>query len=685
MKSKNKRLLLLLAATVLTGCTEPSGSSQNSSTEIGSSKTGEHVLSSAKSEEPVKLTFDVPAETTIAYYEYCTLPEVVAQDNQGHRFFPTTKVTNGDQVIEVEDGKFFVALETDYTFEYTLVWNQQTLVKKTIAKVADLSAPTINTDTTSISAFVGEEVTIPALDAEDNKDKPEDLTIQAKVLHNGSEVTVSDGKFVPTEAGVYTIEYSVTDKAGNKAEKTIELNAIAKVEGEIAYFYMEGSTGFSGIVGGWTTTLRYANDANYPGSETGTALVASSTSEVSGVKITKPAVTDLTPYNYFYVDVYNPQNELVKFYINYSYNNPYINLIPKQWTRVVAKKNASGDNYEMLKTSGQVTGDAGSGKKTIFDTTCTMSSFTEMFMGLQDATNQSLYFGSMRAVNELPSLPEGVVYATAPKVKLKGSATVNAGATSAVEFETEDAEGATLGVKVRVNGGEAVEVSSSELASYSFADAGTYEFLVTLTKDGIVIYEGSIVINAVAQEDAGEVAFFYDPDTSIAAQKLEGGWGSTIGKRTDAAYPLGNDGACLEVYTHEGAVGGVFVNNPVATDLTPFRYFYVDVYNPQDATVDFLINYEWNAPYITIPSKQWIRLVADRNEAGDNFVWRKVTGNISGPTIAHQNVFTANVPANNVKKVNLCLNNNPWKSIFLGQMRGVNTLPELPAGISYLS
>lgn len=44
-----------------------------------------------------------------------------------------------------------------------------------------------------------------------------------KVTHNGSDVTITDNKFAPLEDGTYTVEYKVTDLAGNSTTKTFSV------------------------------------------------------------------------------------------------------------------------------------------------------------------------------------------------------------------------------------------------------------------------------------------------------------------------------------------------------------------------------------------------------------------------------------------------------------------------------
>ena len=94
------------------------------------------------------LTFDVEEEMVIGYYEYCEVPTVVAKDSADNLYFPvcTVKSPDGEEVA-IEDGKIFVLKEGDYTFEYTLNYNGETIVKSTKATATDLTAPDFTTIT----------------------------------------------------------------------------------------------------------------------------------------------------------------------------------------------------------------------------------------------------------------------------------------------------------------------------------------------------------------------------------------------------------------------------------------------------------------------------------------------------------------------------------------------------------
>ena len=56
-----------------------------------------------------ELSFDVEENISIAYGEYCTVPSVVAKDENGNLYFPKVVVTdsNNENVV-IEKVKFFV-------------------------------------------------------------------------------------------------------------------------------------------------------------------------------------------------------------------------------------------------------------------------------------------------------------------------------------------------------------------------------------------------------------------------------------------------------------------------------------------------------------------------------------------------------------------------------------------------
>lgn len=72
--------------------------------------------------------------------------------------------------------------------------------------------------TDNVTATKGEEITVRPATAADEVDGT--VTVTVKVTFGVTEVTVTDGKFVAENEGVYSVTYTASDEAGNTAEVT---------------------------------------------------------------------------------------------------------------------------------------------------------------------------------------------------------------------------------------------------------------------------------------------------------------------------------------------------------------------------------------------------------------------------------------------------------------------------------
>lgn len=71
---------------------------------------------------------------------------------------------------------------------------------------------------------VGEEITIPTGTLSDNVTDPALMLIERKVVGpDGKDVTVTNRRFTPTQAGTYTVTYTATDEAGNTGFATWDI------------------------------------------------------------------------------------------------------------------------------------------------------------------------------------------------------------------------------------------------------------------------------------------------------------------------------------------------------------------------------------------------------------------------------------------------------------------------------
>ena len=641
-------------------------------------------------DENAALTFEVQEEMSIGYYEYVEVPTVVAKDSNNNLYFPvcTVKSPSGEEVA-VEDGKIFVLYEGDYTFEYALNYNGETLVKTTTAKSSDLTAPEFTAVPGEFSVFSGSAVTIPAVQYEDNKDTAEDITLQVAVSLDGETVAVENNTFTAGSYGEYVIEYTVTDKAGNSAELISSVFSLKKEEGEIAYFYEKGSVGLCQVTGRWGTLLEVSDAAAYPLSENGSALKIT---EAGGIGLASamlgaPAVKDITGYEYLYIDVYNPQSEPVKFWINYIYDIPYIEIAPRQWTRVVAEKNSAGNNFDMLKYSGKIS-DAGDGSSDLFYPgdveglpNPTASDLTRVDVGMSEALNKSLYVGQMRAVTELPELPDGIVYATAPKATLLIDGAVKLNSVHKVAYEKQDLDGATLTITVSVNGGAPYAVTENE--DFTFATEGEYVFTATAATGGETIFESVATVYCVNTGD--EIVSFTNPNV-VNLNGLEPYVSNSVYTHANTfGYDSDN---VTRVNGDVNALSGIYVHNPSIKDVSGYKYLYIDVYAEQ-CDIDFTVNYQYGSPYVTVAQGSgWKRIVLENDGNGD-FIMLNKDGNVGGGDTSkvfngYVGDYVTNLAITDITDVKLtAVTDAGWRCFLIGTFAGCNELPELPANVTY--
>jgi len=634
-----------------------------------------------------KLIFEVDAETEIGYYEYCEVPTLVIKDTAGNVYFPVCVVKAPDGTeIEVEEGKFFVLRDGNYTFEYTVVFDGQTIKKTTVAKVVDRIAPEFVTDVSDITIFKGDSVAIPEVAYRDNKDAKEDLTFSVRVTREGEEVNVVNNAFVAESDGVYEIAYSISDKAGNANKLIVTATALKKTDGEIAYFYENGCINLCDIERCFSTEFVVSDEANYPLSENGFSLKITETGgyDYSGVKLGSPKLTDISDYNYFYIDVYNPQAEPVSFWINRIYDVPYINLAPKKWTRVVAVKN--GDNFDMTKYSGKIS-DTGDGSCDIFYPgeiegvpNPTAKNITGINVGMDGANNKILYLGQLRAVNELPELPQGIAYATAVKAELKISSTVRVGSTHKVEYELQDAENAELSVTVSVNGGEKKEVKVN--SDFTFDKEGLYAFTATLTRGGEVIGKSEKTIKCF--DPKGRIADFTDKDV-VKSNGLKPYVSHDV-YTTDQTYGY-NAESVTGVAGADNSLAGLSISSPDISDVSAYKYIYIDVY-AVDCDISFAVNYQYYSPFVTVKQGEWKRIVLKNDNNGD-FIMLNKDGNVG--TAAGDKVFNGytgeygeNHRTDDITGIKLvAMTDAGWRHILIGAFVACDELPELPENVTY--
>lgn len=83
-----------------------------------------------------------------------------------------------------------------------------------------------------VGKMAGEEVDLSHLTFEvsDNYSLEEAINVEVKVMFGETEVTLTEGKFTPANAGAYNVLFTATDEAGNKVEvtKTLTVQEVAE-------------------------------------------------------------------------------------------------------------------------------------------------------------------------------------------------------------------------------------------------------------------------------------------------------------------------------------------------------------------------------------------------------------------------------------------------------------------------
>ena len=79
-------------------------------------------------------------------------------------------------------------------------------------------------------------------DASVSDNVPDGLKTEVKVTFGMDEIALSGNTFVAEKVGVYTVTYTVTDKAGNQTQKVVLITATEKIS--------KGGGGCGSIVSG---------------------------------------------------------------------------------------------------------------------------------------------------------------------------------------------------------------------------------------------------------------------------------------------------------------------------------------------------------------------------------------------------------------------------------------------------
>lgn len=128
----------------------------------------------------------------------------------------------GEELSVAEGEKMTFDRAGTYVFVYYSIDADGNEIDKTFAVTVrpDNDRPVLTVDggTDNVTATKGEEITVRPATAADEVDGT--VTVTVKVTFGVTEVTVTDGKFVAENEGVYSVTYTASDEAGNTAEVT---------------------------------------------------------------------------------------------------------------------------------------------------------------------------------------------------------------------------------------------------------------------------------------------------------------------------------------------------------------------------------------------------------------------------------------------------------------------------------
>ena len=179
-------------------------------------KTGDNALSGKPA--PTSVVNFEDEEVNVAYNGEISLnPYITAEDNNGDVYKGVAEVKDSTGVaVELFENRFTATDKNGYTVTVTAQVGGKTYTKKVKLNVIDASIPVITMDYL-LQGLVGKPYSLPAITVTKAYDTTEIIPeVRVYLNDNGvkSEVTLTNGEFVPKKEGYYTIEVTATDKYG---------------------------------------------------------------------------------------------------------------------------------------------------------------------------------------------------------------------------------------------------------------------------------------------------------------------------------------------------------------------------------------------------------------------------------------------------------------------------------------
>lgn len=562
-----------------------------------------------------ELAFDVAATAEATYGTYFEVPEVVGTDSNGKFYFPDILVSDadGDAVI-YEDGKFFVAEMSDYTVSYTIVFEEEDLVKTTLIKVFDKVAPSISLEKEQDIAPLG-EYGIPQPQIEDDYDSAENIEITVSVSDENGEVQIDaqNNCFTMSEAGEYKITYTAEDRAGNSSTAVMTVSAVDETD---CVTYFHHPLGGEGIInagyaanGGITQDYTFGEDAYSYGVSFNTNTFNADGPYVT-VDIMTPYIKDITPYRYMYFYVYSSAVDISLGMNNTFLANPNI-IEAGQPKRVYIERTSDGKDFLYMGTK-LFTADEFSRIKTPTDITgfrivaSTSESLNPDYAGSGLGT---VYFSSVRVADSIPLA----------EVTLEASRAFTGESVAIPEASGSGFAAISQKVYYSVNGGEYTEISGE---SFIPQEPGTYSLRFDVYDGNIFtdsLYKTLTVISAEEKEE--DVVMYLHKD--FGADSLET---SNFTASVTDEFSYGNEGKSTKFMPSDDAFGA-FQNSsvinghfrfkaPAIEDISSYKYLYFYVYAPNVSLRIYANNGSatvWDG-YETVEKGLWKRIVVTNVE-----------------------------------------------------------------------
>ena len=158
---------------------------------------------------------------------------------------------------------------------------------------------------------------------------------------------------------------------------------------------------------------------------------------------------------------------------------------------------------------------------------------------------------------------------------------------------------------------------------------------------------------------------------AIETYGLTGNW--------DAGIVYDTNEQCVRMDSNTWAsLTGMFINNPTITNISTFKYIYVDV-KVGWGDADFVFNYAWGSPYLTLKGNgTWTRVVAVNDGTG-KFTIVNETGNMSGMATGASIFGGEGKNSSNISGALFSIL-SAGNNVYFKSFAACNELPELPAG-----